>query len=207
MDPGLNNLLKWSLANAGAPHPGEAHSSTDTPASTNPASAPAQRLNAEALKVLMGGPSDAELMQSSMAAIRAPDVALADKMVAFDNLEQLIESIDNANNMQTLGLWTPLVGLLRSEEAGLRRMAAWCMGTAVQNNAVAQERVCFISFDPLHRFTYNPPSRTEFAATISPSFPHPVFQTPHVPPRPQTNLYIQPSSSSSAPSPSSSPSP
>ncbi len=84
-------------------------------------------------------------MQESMKAIRSPDISLDNKLVAFDNLEQLIENIDNANNMESLGLWTPLMGQLDSEEADMRRMAAWCFGTAVQNNVKAQERVRLLS--------------------------------------------------------------
>ena len=42
--------------------------------------------------------------------------------------------------MAPLGLWTPLLGLLENKEAEIRKMAAWCVGTAVQNNVQAQER-------------------------------------------------------------------
>lgn len=70
------------------------------------------------------------------------DVSLDDKLVAFDNFEQLIESLDNANNMEPLGLWSPLVGLLTHREPDMRRMAAWCVGTAVQNNEKSQDKVC-----------------------------------------------------------------
>lgn len=145
MDPGLNHLLKWSIENSEASRTDPASTSnaeagqTDSPASNS--------LNAEALKALMGGPSDAQLMQESMKAIQSPDISLDNKLVAFDNLEQLIESIDNANNMESLGLWTPLMGQLDSEEADMRRMAAWCLGTAVQNNVKAQERVRLLSND------------------------------------------------------------
>ena len=140
MDPGLNQLLKWSIENSEA-------SRTD-PTSTNDDKAerpdwPAGRpLNPEALKALMGGPSDADLMKESMAALYSSDVSAENKLVAFDNFEQLVENIDNANNMESLGLWTPLVGHLDSKDSDMRRMAAWCLGTAVQNNVKAQERVC-----------------------------------------------------------------
>lgn len=127
MDPGMNNLLKWSIENT-------------VPSDPN-APPPSRTLDTEALKALMGGPSDAELMKESMAAIQSPDINLDDKLTAFDNLEQLVESIDNANNLESLGLWTPLIHQLSSEEAGIRMMAAWCVGTAVQNNIKAQERV------------------------------------------------------------------
>jgi len=124
----MNNLLKWSIENSNA--------------STENGPPPTDRpINAEALAQLMGGPSDADMMRESMAAILSTEVDLENKMVAFDNLEQLIENIDNANNMENLGLWPPLLELLKAEEADLRRMAAWCVGTATQNNVKAQDRL------------------------------------------------------------------
>lgn len=88
----------------------------------------------------MGGPSDADLMKQAMHVIRNPEATDESKMTAFDNFEQLIENLDNANNMEPLGLWAPLIDLLSAPEADLRRMAAWCIGTAVQNNVKSQER-------------------------------------------------------------------
>ena len=137
MDKNLSNLLQWSIENT-VPN--------DTP-QANP-----RTLDPELLAHLMGGPSDADLMKSSMMAIQDPKVPHEEKLVAFDNFEQLIEQIDNANNLEALGLWTPLIELLGSEDgsddqtkvtesADLRRMAAWCIGTAVQNNPKSQERV------------------------------------------------------------------
>jgi len=91
----------------------------------------------------MGGPSQADLMREAMTIITSsdPEVTHDSKMIAFDNLEQLVENIDNANNMEPLGLWTPLLAQLNSPSAELRRMAAWCAGTTVQNNVKAQERL------------------------------------------------------------------
>jgi hypothetical protein len=81
-----------------------------------------------------------------MTAIVAPidQVDLENKLTAWDNLEQLIEQIDNANNMESLGLWQPLLQQLDSSEAEMRRMAAWCLSTAVQNNVKCQERLLAI---------------------------------------------------------------
>jgi len=86
--------------------------------------------------------SDADLMKSSMTAILSTDtsISLSDKLVAFDNFEQLIENLDNANNLTPLALWTPLISLLSSPEPELKKMAAWCIGTAVQNNEKSQEK-------------------------------------------------------------------
>jgi len=132
MDPGMNELLKWSVENSSA-----------TAADPNAAPPTNRNLNPDALNALFGGPSDADLMLSSMSAITSPDptLALSDKLVAFDNFEQLIENLDNANNLGPLSLWTPLLGCLQSEESEMRRMTAWCVGTAVQNNQSCQERL------------------------------------------------------------------
>lgn len=132
----MNQLLKWSIENSETPSADP--TSTTDPKAERPSGRP---INAEALNALLGGPTDADLMKESMAAILSPHIALQDKLVAFDNFEQLIENLDNANNMEVLGLWAPLVQLLKNEEAELRRYAAWCVGTAVQNNAKSQEKL------------------------------------------------------------------
>jgi hsp70-interacting protein len=129
-NPELNSLLKWGVENSDASRQNETE---HTPSSRG--------LNAETLNALLGGPSDADLMKEAMQVIRSPDVSLADKVTAFDNFEQLVENLDNANNLESLDLWTPLLEELDNPEPDMRRMAAWCVGTAVQNNVKSQERL------------------------------------------------------------------
>ena len=127
----MNNLLKWSIENSQTPANPDGSSNTEG----------AQRkLDADALKVLLGGPSDADLMKEAMAAILSPDVTLENKVIAFDNFEQLVEQIDNANNVENLGMWPPLIELLSSNEPELRRYTCWVIGTIVQNNEKAQQQ-------------------------------------------------------------------
>ncbi|KAK5993365.1 Hsp70 nucleotide exchange factor FES1 [Cladobotryum mycophilum] len=112
-DKRLNELLRWGIEN------------TDTSKidpSTPPPAPPTSNLTPEIMAALM-------------------EVDLENKLIAFDNFEQLIENLDNANNIANLGLWTPLLGQLKNEERELRKMAAWCVGTAVQNNERTQERL------------------------------------------------------------------
>lgn len=141
MDPGLNSLLKWGIQNSE-----DAGSNTANNNDTSRTSA--NGLNEEALRSLLGGPSDAQLMKEAMTVIQNPEATLEAKLTAFDNFEQLIEGIDNANNMEPLGLWTPLIQQLENTEADLRRMAAWCIGTAVQNNSKSQERFLAVNGIP-----------------------------------------------------------
>ncbi|CAK7244027.1 MAG: hsp70 nucleotide exchange factor fes1 [Sporothrix thermara] len=142
MDRNLNELLRWGIENSSNV---TAHPNPSDPVAAE-AHPPTNRgLNADVLAALFGGPSDADLMKASMAAITStedtPENTLENKLVAFDNFEQLVESLDNANLLGSLGLWTPLLDVLAtSPEPELRRMAAWCIGTAVQNNQPSQER-------------------------------------------------------------------
>ncbi|KAF2218755.1 putative Hsp70 nucleotide exchange factor [Elsinoe ampelina] len=138
-DPGLNGLLKWSLENSEESRAGQ---------SAQPPQDAARGLDAEALKRLMGGPSDADLMKEAMSVIHHPEATPEDKLIAWDNFEQLIENLDNANNMSNLGLWDPLVQKLQDKDAEVRRMAAWCVGTAVQNNVKSQVKLLAVGAIP-----------------------------------------------------------
>ncbi|KAK2595782.1 hsp70 nucleotide exchange factor fes1 [Conoideocrella luteorostrata] len=143
-DKRLNDLLRWSVENSDVTR-------NDPSAAETAASQPEpSQLTPELMAALMGGPSDADLMKASIEIIQSPpsEVTLENKLIAFDNFEQLIESLDNANNIANLGLWTPLLDQLKSEEAELKRMAAWCIGTAVQNNEKTQERLYAIGGVP-----------------------------------------------------------
>ncbi|KAL9060748.1 MAG: hypothetical protein Q9162_000452 [Coniocarpon cinnabarinum] len=142
-NPGLNSLLKWSIRNSETSR--QDATSQDEPQAERD---PNRGLNPEALAELMGGPSDADRMKESMAAIQSPDVDLANKEIAFDNFEQLIENIDNANNMESLGLWMSLVGQLEAPEPQMRSFAAWCVATAVSNNQQGQERALVLDAVP-----------------------------------------------------------
>ncbi|KOS19360.1 Hsp70 nucleotide exchange factor FES1 [Escovopsis weberi] len=134
-DKRLNELLRWSIENSDTSSPAAADENDATPAP------PASNLTPEIMAALMGGPSDADLMKASLEIAGDAEVTLENKLIALDNFEQLIENLDNANNIANLGLWTPLLALLAHAEPEVRRMAAWCVGTAVQNNERTQERL------------------------------------------------------------------
>jgi hsp70-interacting protein len=62
------------------------------------------------------------------------------RLANFDELELLVESVDNAMDLQALGMWPILLSILeKEEESELRMYAAWVMATATQNNPKAQE--------------------------------------------------------------------
>jgi len=144
MDPNLSNLLKWSLANS-TPTTDPSTTNAPPPPTTNPA-LPTSTPSALAALLSASGSTDADHMRSSLTTITGPTTPatpLSSKLTAFTDLHYLLESLDNANNLSPLHLWPPLVAQLHSPEPEIRRMAAACVGTAVQNNAIAQESVRF----------------------------------------------------------------
>ncbi|KAJ5302141.1 hypothetical protein N7508_007004 [Penicillium antarcticum] len=140
MDPQMNKLLKWSVANSQVSEGAESGTPTAPEA--------AKGLTPDMVRTLFGGPSEADLMRAAMEVVHSDEADMENKLIAMDNFEQLIEGIDNANNLEPMGLWTPLVQLLKHEEADLRRMAAWCIGTAVQNNEKAQDKLVLMNVFP-----------------------------------------------------------
>ncbi|EGP83852.1 unnamed protein product [Zymoseptoria tritici ST99CH_1A5] len=124
----LNQLLQWGIENSSA-------SQSDPSTASHPKS----DLNPKLLSELLGGPSDADLMRMAMTSILDAETPLDQKLIAWENLELLIEQIDNANNMEPLGLWPPLIKQLDNDEAEMRRSAAGCVAAAVQNNVKSQE--------------------------------------------------------------------
>ena len=142
-DLGLTNLLKWSVENSDA-------SRKDPNAQANKG----QNLNTEALAALFGATrkSDAQLMEEEMENIEKESLNLEARIQAFDNFEQLIENIDNANNLEPLKLWGRLVKKLEENEVEFRSYAAWCCATAVENNIKSQERVNVLPNLPKHHW-------------------------------------------------------
>ncbi|KAK9325469.1 armadillo-type protein [Lipomyces orientalis] len=121
----MEKLLKWSIENS-------------QDAGTDPGSQRQKPPNPEVLAQLFGQPDDAQLMREAMNTILDPNVDVDTKETAFDNLEMLVENLDNANNLENLDLWTPLIEQLVNPSPVFRKMACWVIGTAVQNNPKSQ---------------------------------------------------------------------
>lgn len=130
-DPRLSTLFRWGVENSAVA------TSTDGSEQTSPK----QQLDPQMLAALLSGPSDADLMQEAIKAVHSSDFDIDQKIIALTNFRDLIEGIDNANNVDKLKLWSPLLELLKSEERRIRLMAASCVSSAVQNNEKCQKEV------------------------------------------------------------------
>ncbi|KAF1917902.1 nucleotide exchange factor Fes1-domain-containing protein [Ampelomyces quisqualis] len=140
-DPALNNLLIWGIQNS--------DTSRNDPTTTPQ---PMTDVDREVLQAVISGatgPSNASLMEQSINVVDNSEATPEAKHTAFENFQALIENIDNANNMEGLGLWTRVINHLDNEDPKLRMFAAWCCGTAVQNNIRTQERLLICGAIPI----------------------------------------------------------
>nr|ODN93980.1 hsp70-like protein [Cryptococcus depauperatus CBS 7841] len=154
--------LKWT---PGTAHAGTSalHLSDKAPADLSPASTPGpatpkegfplplpagvelpranrEDLTTEMLDLIMGK-GDSIIMKEKMAIATDENQSIDSRVKALDDFEMarlLIELIDNANNMPILKLWDPLITLLASPHPEIVAHTCWIIGTAVQNNIIAQ---------------------------------------------------------------------
>ncbi|EPX71231.1 hsp70-like protein [Schizosaccharomyces octosporus yFS286] len=105
--------------------------------SANPPPPSNQKLDTSVLDHIFGS-NPADEMRHAMNGIEDESVPLDQKEIAFDNLEMLVEHIDNANNLKPLQMWPRLLKQLENPEPSLRKLCAWVIATAVQNNPRSQ---------------------------------------------------------------------
>ncbi|CAL9736177.1 hsp70 nucleotide exchange factor Fes1p [Monosporozyma servazzii] len=122
----MEKLLQWSIANT----------SGDKEAKER-----AGQLDPKLLEQLFNGgmADDPTLMKQAMQVIVADDVDVETKLVALDNFEMLIEKLDNANNIENMKLWDPLLATLKDESGEIRAAILSIIGTSVQNNKPSQD--------------------------------------------------------------------
>lgn len=129
----MESILKWSLENTPADAP-------------RPTAERMKELDPEIIDMILGK-SDAVVMKEKLATAQDESREEDERIEALDDFEMLVEQIDNANNLENLKMWEPLIELMHSSVDGVRRHAVWIAGTAVQNNTTAQKE--FLKRDPL----------------------------------------------------------
>lgn len=90
---------------------------------------------------------DAQMMKEDIFLLYSthPDISVDDRLTALDDFEALIQNLDNANNISSLGLWKQISDLFtygldeeKPQSSEFRAMSAQITGTAVQNNVKSQ---------------------------------------------------------------------
>lgn len=127
MSGNLQDLLKWSIAQQGGDEEAKKRAGKPDP-----------RALAQ-LFGMMQGKDDPTLMKECCSVLEDSKSTNDDKQKALTNLEMLIENIDNANNLENMKLWQPILKQVQSDDPQLQALACSCIGSAVQNNPKAQK--------------------------------------------------------------------
>lgn len=122
----MDKVLNWAVAHQTGDKEAIAKAGTPDP---------------KVLNQLFGGVDEAALMRSAIAIVCNDEATLENKEVAFENFAMLVEDLDNANSIENMKLWPPIIAQLKNEltPLALRVIAAASIGTAVQNNPPSQE--------------------------------------------------------------------
>ncbi|KAH8822560.1 adenyl-nucleotide exchange factor [Flagelloscypha sp. PMI_526] len=131
----MERLLRWGLEN--------------TPAGTSEAPSPSrQPLDPGVIDAILGK-SDAEQMKDDMAVALDSSKKENERVEALDHFEMLVENIDNASDLERIGLWPPLHSLLSAHDTpnSVVLQALWAIGTALQNNPAAQD--AYMKLNPI----------------------------------------------------------
>ncbi|KAG9033995.1 hsp70 nucleotide exchange factor fes1 [Tulasnella sp. JGI-2019a] len=136
-NPGVGALLDWATQN--------------TPEKNDPSYVPPrpmEKLDPGIIDMILGKP-DAVKMKEALAIAVDESKPEAERVNALDEFEMLIESLDNANDMEVLKMWDPVLSLTGSSSSEIVTQALWVAGTAIQNNPKSQS--AFLSHDPFPR--------------------------------------------------------
>lgn len=129
-----DELLRWGIANSNQDGSNSiAQISEDIAAGRRP------DLTDPGLYDAIMGKSEAQMMTEELSVAVNPSRPVEDRVIALDNFEMLIEQIDNANNMESLGMWPAVLSLCaQDQDPRIQSTGAWIIGTAVQNNDKGQ---------------------------------------------------------------------
>lgn len=111
----------------------------DVPIRT-PAATPLTAARREELAQLSGQlmPDQVTLMREALSLALNESEAEAEREEGILQLQELVEDIDNAKDLKSIGEFATVVGLLESGLASLQAGAAWTLGSAVKNHRELQ---------------------------------------------------------------------
>ncbi|KAI5595501.1 hypothetical protein BDE02_03G143300 [Populus trichocarpa] len=123
----LDGVLRWTIGHS-------------DPAKLKESAEDVQRLSAKLIEK-MNMPSDAQLMQIAIDDLNNSSSSLEDRQRALQELLILVEPLDNANDLNKLGGLAIVIQERNHPDPDIRRLSAWVLGKAYQNNPVVQKQI------------------------------------------------------------------
>ncbi|KAL6188340.1 hypothetical protein ACLB2K_039733 [Fragaria x ananassa] len=134
----LDSMLQWALGHS---DPDQLKEAAKEVQGLSPSDLNKKRLEIKQLMEELKTPSDAQLMKVAILDLKNSSLSLEDRHRALEELLELVEPIDNANDLNKLGGLAVVIGELDHSDSETRKMAAWIIGKASQNNPLVQKQV------------------------------------------------------------------
>ncbi|KAH9813587.1 armadillo-type protein [Melampsora americana] len=155
--PKLNDLLHWAVENTNtnpsttsiAPHSNENESTSTSNSNTSIIRSNQEtnkKLDTKFLDQILGR-SDSIQIQEYIEIFENSSLELDQRIQAGEGLEDLVQDLDNANDLEVLGVWPKLIKLLEEPNDLIQFHTCWIIGTSVQNNPKSQSS--FLKYDPI----------------------------------------------------------
>ncbi|XP_021900108.1 hsp70 nucleotide exchange factor fes1-like [Carica papaya] len=132
--PGWEGLLKWSLSHSDGTRPPCNLSDEDRKWFL-------EAMQAQSVDVIKRMKEITLVMQTPENVLEAQGVTPEDIEGMLDELQEHVESIDMANDLNSIGGLVPLLAYLKNSHANIRAKAAEVVTTIVQNNPQSQQLV------------------------------------------------------------------
>ncbi|XP_057470719.1 uncharacterized protein LOC130759590 [Actinidia eriantha] len=132
--PDWDGLLKWSLAHSDGTRPPRNLSEEDKKWFM-------EALQAQTVDVIKRMKEITLVMQTPEQVLEEQGVTASDLEDMLDELQEHVEAIDMANDLNSMGGLVPLLGYLKNSHANIRAKAADVVTTIVQNNPRSQQLV------------------------------------------------------------------
>ncbi|KMT11049.1 hypothetical protein BVRB_5g111390 [Beta vulgaris subsp. vulgaris] len=163
-NPNWEGLLKWSLSHSDGTQPPRHLSDEDRKWFM-------EALQSQTIDVVKRMKDITLVMQTPEEVLDSQGVTPSDIEDMLDELQEHVESIDMANDLNSIGGLLPLIDYLKNRHANIRAKAADVLNTIVQNNPKSQQLVMEANgFQPLlMNFTSDPDMkvRTQALGAIS----------------------------------------
>ncbi|KAJ6943909.1 hypothetical protein NC652_009365 [Populus alba x Populus x berolinensis] len=134
----LDGVLRWAIGHS---DPAKLKESAEDVQRLSASELQKRQLEIKELIEKMNMPSDAQLMQIAIDDLNNSSSSLEDRQRALQELLILVEPLDNANDLNKLGGLAIVIQELNHPDPDIRRLSAWVLGKACQNNPVVQKQI------------------------------------------------------------------
>ncbi|TKY49995.1 Nucleotide exchange factor SIL1 [Spatholobus suberectus] len=134
----LDGMLQWAISHS---DPEKLKESAEAQQRLSPSELQKRQIEIKEILEKIKMPSDAELMKIAISDLNNVSTSLEDRHRALQELLELVEPIDNANDLNKLGGLLAVTKELNHSDPGIRTVAAWVLGKASQNNPIVQQQI------------------------------------------------------------------